>query len=313
MRSGERLVAAQAHQLERGDDRRQRVAQLVAEHGEELVLRAVGHLGLGPRLALAHQQLAVLLLHPLAVGDVREGVDRRHDPPLRVEDRRGADREDPPHAVRVVVEDLLVEDRLAGERPGQRVLVRRVRPAVGMDRPVGGEVLDRAGGSASWPRIELTRSLASSVRPEGASAMQHPGRDLVDHRLEQPAGLLDLAPRRDLGGDVDGHRHQAGPRRSGSRIGWVVNLKKTSSTSPSPEVERHAVLLGAERLAARLDPLQHGEDRRVGRQLGERFADRLADEVRTADHPVVERIGEVVDQLGTGATQTGTGACMNCE
>ena len=40
-----RAVAAR-HQLERGDDRRERVAQLVAEHREELVLGAVGDLGL---------------------------------------------------------------------------------------------------------------------------------------------------------------------------------------------------------------------------------------------------------------------------
>ena len=37
--------AAQAHQLQRGQDRRQRVAQLVAEHGQELVLGAVGVFG----------------------------------------------------------------------------------------------------------------------------------------------------------------------------------------------------------------------------------------------------------------------------
>ena len=40
-------VAAHAHQLERGDDRRERVAQLVAEHREELVLRAARRLGGG--------------------------------------------------------------------------------------------------------------------------------------------------------------------------------------------------------------------------------------------------------------------------
>ncbi len=35
-------VAAHAHQLQRGDDRRERVAQLMAEHGQEFVLGAVG-------------------------------------------------------------------------------------------------------------------------------------------------------------------------------------------------------------------------------------------------------------------------------
>ena len=38
-----------SHQLERGDDRRQRIAQLVAEHRQELVLGGVGALGLGAR------------------------------------------------------------------------------------------------------------------------------------------------------------------------------------------------------------------------------------------------------------------------
>ena len=42
---GARRVAAQLHQLQRGQDRRQRIAQLVAEHREELVLRAVRLLG----------------------------------------------------------------------------------------------------------------------------------------------------------------------------------------------------------------------------------------------------------------------------
>ena len=70
----ERLVAAQPHQLQRGQDRRQRVAQLVAEHRQELVLGAVGRLG------LARAPLA-------SVGD----VDRRHgnavDLPRRVAQR----------------------------------------------------------------------------------------------------------------------------------------------------------------------------------------------------------------------------------
>ena len=34
--------AAEMHQLQRGQDRRQRISQLVTEHREELVLRAVG-------------------------------------------------------------------------------------------------------------------------------------------------------------------------------------------------------------------------------------------------------------------------------
>ena len=48
------LDAAQLHQLQRGQDRRERIAQLVAEHGQELVLGAAGLLELAQqRLALA--------------------------------------------------------------------------------------------------------------------------------------------------------------------------------------------------------------------------------------------------------------------
>ena len=40
-----RVAAAKLHQLQRRQDRRQRVAKLVTEHREELVLRAVRGLG----------------------------------------------------------------------------------------------------------------------------------------------------------------------------------------------------------------------------------------------------------------------------
>ena len=43
-------VAAQLHQLERGEDRRERIAQLVAEHRQELVLGGAGSLRLLPRV-----------------------------------------------------------------------------------------------------------------------------------------------------------------------------------------------------------------------------------------------------------------------
>ena len=45
LRRGDSALPAR-HQLERGDDRRQRVAQLVAEHGQEFVLDAAGRFGL---------------------------------------------------------------------------------------------------------------------------------------------------------------------------------------------------------------------------------------------------------------------------
>ena len=54
-----RAVAAR-HHLERGDDRRERIAQLVAEHREELVLRAVRDLGLAQRVARLAEQADVV-------------------------------------------------------------------------------------------------------------------------------------------------------------------------------------------------------------------------------------------------------------
>ena len=48
----ERVVAAQLHELQRRHDRRQRVAQLVAEHGQKFILGAVGDFGIGARLLL---------------------------------------------------------------------------------------------------------------------------------------------------------------------------------------------------------------------------------------------------------------------
>ena len=56
--AGDAPVAAQLHQLERGEDGRERVAQLVAEHGEELVLGRAS--GLGP-LARVPQRLLQLV------------------------------------------------------------------------------------------------------------------------------------------------------------------------------------------------------------------------------------------------------------
>ena len=61
--------------LDRGRDRAQRVAQLVAEHGQELVLRLVGRLGLQSRRALQLDQRGALTLRLLLVGDVDADAD----------------------------------------------------------------------------------------------------------------------------------------------------------------------------------------------------------------------------------------------
>ena len=43
------LAAFELHELQRGEDRRKRIAELVAEHCQELILRPVGRFGLSPR------------------------------------------------------------------------------------------------------------------------------------------------------------------------------------------------------------------------------------------------------------------------
>ena len=87
----EDLRIAQLHQLERGHGRRQRVAQLVPEHGEELVLGLVGVLGLATRRLGAFHFLVALALPPLEqprrgpqrllqarrLGDMRRGLGDR--------------------------------------------------------------------------------------------------------------------------------------------------------------------------------------------------------------------------------------------
>ncbi|HET6912577.1 MAG TPA: hypothetical protein VFH71_04420 [Rhodanobacteraceae bacterium] len=81
----ERVRRAQLHEMQRGDDRRERIAQLVAEHRQELVLGAIGfrqrllgahamgdvqhrgHDGLGPALPITHQRHTVVHPHDGAV------------------------------------------------------------------------------------------------------------------------------------------------------------------------------------------------------------------------------------------------------
>ena len=92
----ERLGIAQLHQLEGGQDRGERVAELVAEHREELVLRAIGDLGLGAGL-----------LDPLACADLLAHVEReRHHPvdhPAGIAERADRDVEVARRRVPIVV------------------------------------------------------------------------------------------------------------------------------------------------------------------------------------------------------------------
>ena len=64
-----------AQHVRPAEDGGQRRAQLVRDGGEELVLEAVGALGLGARRALAREQPLALLLGRLRVGDVERDAD----------------------------------------------------------------------------------------------------------------------------------------------------------------------------------------------------------------------------------------------
>src|SRR6185295_19576796 len=74
-----------AHDVEAGADRRQWVAQLVAEHGQELVLAPAG--------------LAERRLGPFAIGDVAVDPRRPHEATHRVADRREGEGDVEPLAV----------------------------------------------------------------------------------------------------------------------------------------------------------------------------------------------------------------------
>ncbi len=56
-------------QMNGGGDGAERVSQLVAEHGEELILDPVRRLGLAARGLLLHEQPCPLLLRPAPLAD----------------------------------------------------------------------------------------------------------------------------------------------------------------------------------------------------------------------------------------------------
>jgi hypothetical protein len=79
--------AAHPHQAQGGDDRRQRVPQLVTEHGEELLLGPAGGLRLGAGAlggGVCGRQLRGLLLDPAPRGDlIADLLIEGHHPTIR--------------------------------------------------------------------------------------------------------------------------------------------------------------------------------------------------------------------------------------
>ena len=171
-----------AHDLQRGPDRRQRVAQLVAQHRQEFVLVLVGVLGARARLSLDLVQprvldrqrgaiRQVLQQRAVVVGErvvlvVARGGDRAQRPPARLE----RNREQAVHAERL---DLLGDQR----RGPLRHLLRRDRGD--QHRVPGVEHLSREALPA--PHAKLSGHLSQVTLPLGIS--------IVDHRDLQPLAV----------------------------------------------------------------------------------------------------------------------------
>ena len=116
-------------------DGRERVPQLVGEHGQELVLAAVG-------LAEGDEQAFPLRLDLPALRDVQERADAAARPPLLVEQRR--------HALEQLQDGPVVEDDVdlhvaLGDAPGRRGLHRQLVdpkfPAVAVDLEIPGPLV----------------------------------------------------------------------------------------------------------------------------------------------------------------------------
>ncbi len=286
-----RIGMAHAQELQRRQDRRQRVAQLVPEHGQELVLGAAGHLRFRARLPFARQQLPALLLLALAVADVGEGGSGGDDAPFAVADGRGAGRDDPARAVGGGDGQLLVEQPLTGQRAQERMLVRLQGPPVGVR---GDELRRLARARALRHRAVAEEAAQLLVDDDDALARrvgdEHARRHLRHHRLQEPARRRELQPRPHLRRHVERHRHDAeqGAGRVAQRL--AGELEDALFDATAADVERHRIFLGGERLAAAIDLAQHGEHRRIGRQLGKDLRHRATGEVASSDHAFVERV-----------------------
>ncbi|MEQ9073984.1 MAG: hypothetical protein RLP09_09020 [Sandaracinaceae bacterium] len=197
------VPAALLHQLERGEDRRERVAQLVAQQREELVLALVGDLQ--------------LLLHALALDrDGRGPVEHLHDLPLVR--RRGA---------RLVVVDGERPEHAAvrgpdGRGPARAEAVREREVREVDPERVGRDVLDQhlavvvRGGPAGadrGPDRHAVNGLVVGAREAGRRAVSQRPRLAVEeqHRAPEPPqgvtldgadqavqGRRELRPARDL-------------------------------------------------------------------------------------------------------------------
>ena len=112
--------------LGRAGDGGQRIAKLVAEHREEVILGAVGSLRL-------LKQQGALGLDSFAVGDVARDLRCTDDPAGGIADRRDGEGNGQPCAVLSLSDRLEMVDDLAAADAGQHVVLLRV-PLQGNDQ-----------------------------------------------------------------------------------------------------------------------------------------------------------------------------------
>jgi hypothetical protein len=146
------------------------IAQLVAQHGEELVLGAVGRLGVGTRAALAVEKATALLLVAVALRHVPDHAGHAHGGP-RLVVHEAAQALDPRHVVRpahhAVLHAIEGAARLRRANGAQDALT-----IVGMDAlPPGldgdlatSRMAARLTGAGAVPATTASAVVASAVR-----------------------------------------------------------------------------------------------------------------------------------------------------
>ena len=230
-----------AQQGGRGDDRGQRVAQLVREQGEELVLGAVGRLRLGARGLLSREELHVAHRQGRLVGEGLEQVDvgLRERTDLRVS--RG-DRAD----------DLALDL----QRHRQHRVVARARQT---PPELRGE--DDA---------RLVEDIARPERPlldDGASHEANAGRqDVAGLEVLQPLARDGHTRERAIGeqqADHRGLRLKQGQDALGDPLRHLVDVERLGEP---PGHARQLIGVSPELLAFRLGPLEIGDVGDVGHE-----------------------------------------------
>lgn len=176
-----RGVAAQPHDLERGGDRREWVAQLVAEHGQELILGAARLLGL-------LEERRLLRLGGLAVVDVGVDADPAHDAPVAVADGAAARQEPAPGAVVATEAELHLEGRAAG----QALLPARedARQVVGIVDRLPAPALHLGGGGAGELVPAAVVVVDEAVGARGPAELRHRLEQRLQHGARAGGGLV---------------------------------------------------------------------------------------------------------------------------